>query len=321
MGNLLKLFRFAWEYFYDFVLTIRYNCYSPFGDKNLRLYYRILIITHAIEKGMSLAHPRLLFGQEKIRYIVAMVNSYDAAFSSFPLEMAAGALTDYLELHRAQGVEDPFLDYVQSLIAADGLLGPYATVGGYKRFEELKHIQEAERSVCLEFMRSRYSCRHYQQRVVPVEVVENIIRSAQTAPSQCNRQSVRIHCYQDKQKILELLHLQGGASGFAEGVCNLFIITSEITAWGGYGQRNQGFVDGGLLGQSLFLACHAYGIGACGLNLAVDNAKEKRIKDAAGIAPKERLVMMVSFGYPGDEDLKAARSPRIPLDSVLQIHN
>jgi nitroreductase len=320
MENILKLLRFAWEYFCDFALTIRYNCYSPFEDKNLRFYYRLLIITHAIEKGLSLANPRLLFGQAKIRYIISMAREYDSSLSEFPLEMAAGALSDYLEVHRKAGVTDGFLDELEHWLEPSGLLGEYAKAGGYKRLEELKHVSEERRGECLEFMKSRYSCRHYQQRAVPANVVEDIVRAAQTAPSQCNRQSVRIHCYQDKQKIIELLQLQGGASGFAEGVNNLFVVTSEITAWGGYGQRNQGFVDGGLLGQSLFLACHAYGVGSCGLNLAVDNAKEKRIKTTAGIHPRERLIMMVSFGYPGQEDLKAARSPRIPLDSVLKIH-
>ena len=40
-----------------------------------------------------------------------------------------------------------------------------------------------------------------------------------------------------------LLDLQGGARGFAETVPTLFVITSEITAWGGPQQRNQPYVD------------------------------------------------------------------------------
>lgn len=320
MSNLLKLIRFAWEYLSDLLLMVRYNCYSPFEDKNLRLYYRILIITHAIEKGLSLANPRMLFGQEKIHNIISMVREYDATHASFPMRMAAGALSDYLELHRKNGVKDAFLDEIQQLFEAQGLFAEYGKSGGYKRVEELKHISEAERGACLEFMSSRYSCRHYIDKVVPEEVVSDVIRCAQTSPSQCNRQSVRVHCYHDKTQIGELLKLQGGAGGFAEGVPNLFIITSEITAWGGYGQRNQCYVDGGLFGQGLFLACHAFGLGSCGLNLAIDNGREANIKKLAGIHPRERLVMMISFGYPGDEDLKAARSTRIDTEQLLSIH-
>jgi nitroreductase len=114
--------------------------------------------------------------------------------------------------------------------------------------------------------------------------------------------------------------LQGGASGFVDGVYNLFVITSEVTAWGGYGQRNQGYVDCGLFAQQLLLASYANGVGMCPLNLAVDNAKEKKIKQAAKIHPRERLAMMISFGYPGQLDLKAARSARLPLRSVLKMH-
>lgn len=321
MSNLLKLIRFAWEYMSDFYLMVKYNCYSPFEDKNLRLYYRILIVTHAIEKGLSLANLRMLFGKEKIYNIIAMSREYDARHASFPMRMAAGALSDYIELHRKNGVSDSFLDEIQQLFEDGELFAEYAKSGGYKRLEELKHISDVERGACLGFMSSRYSCRHYLNTVVPEDVVAEVVRYAQTSPSQCNRQSVRVHCYQERSKISGLLQLQGGAGGFAEGVPNLFIVTSEATAWGGYGQRNQGYVDGGLFGQGLFLACHAFGLGSCGLNLAVDNSKEAKIKKLAGIHPRERLVMMISFGYPGDEDLKAARSARIDTDQLLSIHS
>ncbi len=319
MQNIIKIFRFAWEYFYDLLITLRYNCYSPFENKQVRLYYKILIVAHAIEKGLSLSNPRLFFGKAKLRYMLRMVDEYDGNFSGFPLEMASGAVRDYISIHEGKG-GDVILDELHASLSEGSKLYGYAPKGGYKRSEELRLISEDERDTCLDFMRSRYSCRNYEPKVVPEELVERIVELSQTAPSQCNRQSVRIHCYQKKEHIERLLKLQGGTSGFTERVYNLFIVTSEITAWGGYGQRNQGFVDGGLFGQSLMLACHAHGLVSCGLNLAVDNAKEAMIKKEGGIHPRERLVMMLSFGYPGTVNLKGARSPRIPVGAVLTHH-
>lgn len=320
INNILKLFRFLWEYLNDFAVTIRYNTYSPFEDQNLRLYYRLIILSHAIEKGLSLADPRALFGREKIQSIVAMARKYDASSSKFPLQMASGALQDYIEIHRKKGVVDPFLKEVEGYLKNEPVFADIQPKGGYKRLAELKHVLPEETDGHVRFLESRYSCRHYEPCVVPESLIENIVRIAQAAPSQCNRQSVRVHCYTDKSEIEKLLTLQGGASGFVEGVYNLFVITSEVTAWGGYGQRNQGYVDCGLFAQQLLLACYANGIGVCPLNLAVDNAKEKKIKMTAKIHPRERLAMMISFGYPGKLDLKAARSARLPLRSVLKIH-
>ena len=320
INNILKLFRFLWEYLNDFAVTIRYNTYSPFEDRNLRLYYRLIILSHAIEKGLSLANPRALFGREKILSIVAMARRYDASNSKFPLEMASGALHDYIEIHRKQGIVDPFLDEVEGYLKDESAFAGIEPKGGYKRPSELKHVLPEETEGYVRFLESRYSCRHYDPSVVPLSVVEEIVRTAQASPSQCNRQSVRVHCYTDKSEIEKLLTLQGGASGFVDGVYNLFVITSEVTAWGGYGQRNQGYVDCGLFAQQLLLASYANGVGMCPLNLAVDNAKEKKIKQAAKIHPRERLAMMISFGYPGQLDLKAARSARLPLRSVLKMH-
>jgi nitroreductase len=320
INNILKLFRFLWEYLSDFAVTIRYNTYSPFESQNLRLYYRLIILSHAIEKGLSLANSRALFGREKILSIVSMARGYDASNSKFPLEMAAGALHDYIEIHRKRGINDPFLEEVEGYLESEPAFVGIKPKGGYKRLSELKHVQPEKTEEYVGFLESRYSCRHYKPSVIPSSLIEEIVRTAQASPSQCNRQSVRVHCYTEKSQIEQLLALQGGASGFAEGVYNLFVITSEVTAWGGYGQRNQGYVDSGLFAQQLLLACYANGIGVCPLNLAVDNAKEKKIKMTAKIHSRERLAMMISFGYPGELDLKAARSPRIPLNSVLKIH-
>ena len=316
--SLIKLLRFLWEYLNDFAVTIRYNTYSPFEDRNLRLYYRLIIFSHAIEKGLSLASPRALFGREKILSIIDMARRYDALDSKFPLEMASGALHDYIEIHKKQGVVDPFLEEVKSYLRDEPAFAGIEPKGGYKRLSELKHVLPKETERYVGFLESRYSCRHYEPSTVSQDLVEKIIKTAQAAPSQCNRQSVRIHFYTNKTKIENLLAMQGGAGGFVQGVYNLFVVTFEVTAWGGYGQRNQGYVDCGLFAQQLFLACHANGIGACPLNLAVDNAKEKKIKKLANIHPRERLAMMISFGYPGKLDLKAARSARLPLRTVLK---
>ena len=74
--------------------------------------------------------------------------------------------------------------------------------------------------------------------------------------------------------------------------------------------------------MQLSLACSALGLISCPLNLAIGNLRESRIKHLAGIPQYERLIMMMSFGYPiSDEtDLVAARSARLPLNTVLSVH-
>src|SRR5690606_36580790 len=119
---------------------------------------------------------------------------------------------------------------------------------------------------------------------LPLELVHTVVKLAQYAPSQSNRQSTQVHLYQDRKQIDELLALQGGSRGFSEHVGNLFVVSSEIPAWGGPGQRNQPYVDAALFAMHLLTALHAKGIAACPLNLAVTNRTDRRIKAAGAIS-------------------------------------
>ncbi len=131
ISKISKLFRFSWEYWNDFLITMKHNTYSPFEDKNTRLYYRIIIVAHTIEKGLSLADPRKLFGREKIQSILAMAREYDRSHSSFPLEMVVGALTDYIKFHRDHGVADPFIDEIETVLRNDPVFTGIEPNGGF----------------------------------------------------------------------------------------------------------------------------------------------------------------------------------------------
>jgi nitroreductase len=81
------------------------------------------------------------------------------------------------------------------------------------------------------FLQSRSSCRMFQPGKIDSGLLTSLVELAQSAPSQCNRQSSRVHVYQDRAVIAQLLELQGGSRGFAQSVDNLFVVTSEVTAW------------------------------------------------------------------------------------------
>ena len=129
-----------------------------------------------------------------------------------------------------------------------------------------------------------------------------------------------MHAYQDPARIRELLALQGGSRGFAESVGNLFVVSSEICAWGGPGQRNQAYVDGALFAMCLMFACRSMGWGACPLNLAINHKTESAIRSVGGIPAGERLIMMIAFGEPLAPDTKVAFSPRRPAAEIATLH-
>jgi nitroreductase len=314
---LLKAFEFVREYTTDLLVFMRYNGHSPMEDHDRRAFFQTIILSHAIEKGLSLREPRPLFGRDKINSILALLRTYNKEFSEFPVRMALGALSDY---HAFSSLHTPYSDPTLDEIARylDSELASRTERTGGVRYASVVGSDETVTPVA--FLRSRVSCRTFAPDALPLAQIEEVIKIAQTAPSQCNRQSVRLHFYQDRARIEDLLRLQGGAGGFGETVGNLFVVTSEIAAWGGPQQRNQLYVDGGIYSMMLMLALHAKGILSCPLNLAVTNSLERDIKALGGIPSSQRLIVMIAVGKSSESIFKAARSPRCDVSDVVEYH-
>lgn len=310
------------EYIKDFSRFLRYGKGSPIAPYERRLFFDSILFVHTVEKGLSLSSPRPFFGKDNFRIIEELLADYPVEASVFPVRMAKTAITEYLEFHRNKELEDPFLDEVRGMLTQLNERFPDPEV-----FEDgMRDVSSTFENIANRhmtypgFLQSRFSCRTYANGVVPADLVQEVVRVAQSAPSQCNRQSARVHLFQDEASIQNLLDIQGGSRGFSEEVKNLFVVSSEITAWSASSARNQDYIDGSIFAMNLLLSCHAHGLAACPLNLAFRNSKEKLVRVAGGIADSERLLMMISFGYPNPEANFAASSPRLPTDEVLTMH-
>ena len=304
---------FLTEFLRDALLYIRYCGVSPFQDVGACRSYKIVIESHAIEKGLALPAPRNLFGRGKLSYIMGAIKRYDFTRSRFPIEMAAGALGAYTRFHGEQNIADPLLVEVDEAIrslASDRMIAP---TGGVRVVPD--KIPDGTSAI-----ETRFSCRTFAPYRLLRDEIERIVAMAQRAPSQCNRQATKIYIFQSRSQIDRLLALQAGAAGFAHTVSNLAVISSELVAWGGAQQRNQPYVDGGLFSMAFLLACQDQGYATCPLNLAITHKTENAIRSVAQIPAGERLIMMVAFGTPlRDKPLRAAASPRRPLAEILQI--
>ncbi len=298
----------------DMIRGLRHNYHSPLEDSQKKLYYRLIIASHTIEKGLALHTPRRLFGRVKIRQVIDQLRRYDGSMGEFPVSMARGALRAYVNHHREASIDDPFLGEIEQAIAESEQKLKCIETGG------MMWIDRPPPGTSGNGIRRRFSCRHYDPVRIEDSRIRQVIEHAQRAPSQCNRQSTRIHCYRDADDIRQLLDLQGGSKGFSEHVPNLFVVASELTAWGGPGQRNQAYVDGSLYAMCLMLACVEEGLHCCPLNLAVTNTQEKKIAAAGRIPHDQRLIMMIAFGESSGKQLKAAASPRLSVQQVLQLH-
>jgi len=315
LARIAQIFFFFSEYAQDMWLFMRYNGHCPMEARERRLSYKTIIDAHTIEKGLSLPQPKPHFGLDKIAALLSINEDWTPPKDDLSRSMLVGALRDYQSSFANVPAPDTALaEQVKAFVASHDT---YHATGGVRH--GLTH--PAENSEAVRFLESRFSARDFGNRALTDEELTQVVILAQRAPSQCNRQSARLHVYRDPAKVSALLDLQGGARGFAEAVPTLFVVTSEITAWGGPQQRNQPYLDGGLYAMMLMLSLDAKGFLSCPLNLAIGNRIERAIKRAGDIPTRERLVVMIAAGRQPDHPIRAANSPRRNARATCRVHD
>lgn len=315
----MGLLALPWEYSMDLFMYLM-NCrLSPFVARETRDSYDLIFFAHTIEKGLSLPQPRPFFGKNNIARVLNLLRSCDARKTNpAALKMGLGCLMEYIDFHKKIGQQSDFLVVIEKEAGDLARTLTFPAEGGTKDIgDSRQRLVEGAHSYS-QFIESRYSCRNFLPDPIPVADVSEIVRIAQAAPSQCNRQSTRAYHYDNKEKIAELLDLQGGARGFAATVPTLIVITNELGAWTGRNERNQCYVDAGLFSMSLLLAFHSKNIGVCALNFAKTNSHERAFRKAAGIPRGERVIMLIAAGHQDPAKATAARSVRCPVESVFR---
>lgn len=316
--NLLNVLLIIAEYFLDYLRQIRWSKASPLSPKVRSIYYDIILLAHTVEKGLSVPEPRPNFGQQKIRELISCLDRYGFKnVDLFPIEKSYGCLSEYMMFHQAIGVETGELGKIINVFLTNCEQHKIKKKGGTKSINNalLEPSPEVQ-----DFLLSRFSCRNFEDSIVKSSTLKKLADIVVRTPSQCNRQSAKLHYYSDPEIIDSLLRLQGGAEGFRANVRNLFVVSSDLTAWSGLKARSQAYVDGSLLAMQTLNACQSLGLGCCPLNLAVTNKKELDICAAGNISTGERLIMMIAFGYPKQVQLKVARSERVDISNVMVKH-
>lgn len=255
---------------------------------------------HRVEKGLSLHAPKQPFGEVVKRRLDSFVPVASRSPELRVREVAvlAKSAVDALDDWNVRGrISDEIAPTVQRPQAFDP-------------------------DMMQSFFTSRRSVRDFDQtRKVPRETISTVIDYFQQTPSVCNRQPARVHFYDDREKIAELLSIQAGSSGFRERVPQLAVVTAETGLFTGAGERNQMWIDGALAAMTLVWAMHANGIATCMLNWSKRNTHSDRLRQAGGIPSDESVICLVAFGYAPASEYRVARSPRRPTDQVAYFHS
>lgn len=300
---------------YDFE---RYAKHSFVEAGSTREHRRAIlrILVHYIEGGMSFPDVRLGYGQEKVQSILAKLEDYIADFGSDEtVSWAVATIDHYLEFHENHG--EPVPD-VSIQLEALRYLVTHVSPGGVEVVGR-EDIQAATDFDARRFFVTRHSVRQYSEEPIDDGTVRRIVRNAQECSSVCNRQSVKVYAFNDFDMVQELLTYQAGNAGFRQEIRTLFIITSNIAHMNLIGERYQGWIDGGIFAQTLALAIHAEGLGACFLNWSVEKETDIALRERLEIPDNELVITFMSAGHLKDR-FNVPVSARKPLDMVLELN-
>lgn len=306
---------------YTKVFDINHHLKYSFKEKALKkdkahLKYYLTKHYHIIEKGLALPEPRLGFGQPKILSVIEKTKTYETLHGVDDLVCSIRkTLLEYMIFNENKGYKFPesFKIIVNDFLNQENANGK----GG------LKYInREAASTLNLQefndFAQGRVSVRDFSSVSVPDGILYSAVGVARSAPSVCNRQGWKVHCYSDKSKIKEILSYQNGNSGFTDVINKLIIVTADAKAFTSY-ESNQIFIDGGLFSMNLLLAIHAAGLGACSLNTCYPSFVEQKVRRVSDIPDNERLIMMIGIGCL-KENYSVAYSSRNTTEDIFISH-
>ncbi|WP_426120422.1 nitroreductase family protein [Kocuria sp. LHG3120] len=299
----ISAMRVVEEYFKDSIRYIKYS--TPLRREMLRsiagknLEAQITKDYHRIEKGLSLPSPKRPFGADATSRLKLALSNKSLSRTQ-PEDDYTRFAHDAMES----------LSRFNSTAEIDDLVSP--------KLEDIGSPNLSHQDVAT-FFETRRSVRNFDPSAsIPTEVIREATRLAGLSPSVCNRQSCKTYYFAGRRNIDRILKHQAGNRGFGHTAQGIFVVTSDMQMFGGSGERNQSWIDGGLFAMSLVLALHGLGVGTCMLNWSKRNKASRFLRAEASIPDNENVIALIAVGYP-DKNARVARSPRRAIENILSI--
>lgn len=305
------------NYEYDMRRYLRYSSTLDVSPDPVALAAYLTSAYHGVEKGLAMEDTRAGFGLNKIRPILAAIVELERMGEArFASEGARGCIQSYVRYHDDRGLPLP--------AELEGELRPFVADMEGKTFPggatpwTRKDIEEATNFDYARFIQTRSSVRHFTGEPVAPELIENAVRIAIKSPKVCNREMRRVRVAYDPELRNHLLSYHNGNRGFGHKMGAVMVVTVDLREFDMIGERNQGWIDGGLFAMSLVYALHAARLGTCMLNWSEDCEQDMRLREAFVIPDYEDVITFIGAGHL-PEKFEVAASPPPDVDRVLSL--
>jgi len=303
-------------YIYDYDRYRKWSSAITGENTQKKMAARLILQIHSIEKGLSLEDVRFGFGLDNIKSMIELMTKYYALYEyDYVVKMGMDAVDAYLRFHNGQECKVVSIQtlYDECLLKIKEFKSCNETGIIYVARDEMYSKAMIDfRAFC----ESRHSVRQFSDREVTGDLIADAVGIAQKTPSVCNRQSSKVYVISNPDKIRQVVQIQSGARSFGEKINKLLIITSDLSNFISYVERNQSWIDGGMFSMSLVYALHSKGLGTCCLNWCKEECVDKKLRESISISETDNVIMVIAVGYP-KESFVVAKSTRRKIDEIL----
>jgi len=288
---------------------------AAMNAENLEKYQaNLLMHSHVLEKGLSHEKIRYGFGVSQLKESAHSMKNYlqYGNKNDFAYQTICSTLKEYIELHEKVNHS---LEYMSSIFSEEQLNdikecklanSGYKIVATQQRYESFSS-----------FAMNRHSVREFSSEAIEHQDVFDAIRIAQKSPSACNRQSTRVYVVKDLNIIAKIIQVQGGYNGYELPKIVLVVVADQI-AFSDPGDLSMAHIEGGMFNMSLLYALDEKGIGACVLNTAFEEDREKEIRENIKMKDSETFITLMAIGKK-QEFSKVCCSPRYDIEDIVTI--
>lgn len=275
---------------------------------------RLLIMGHSVEKGITMPNRRYGFGYGVVRLLISLCNEYQTKYGTEKdaFQIALDDLREYLQIHKEASFELP-----KDIEGGITKLMTFKTVVNV----DCKSVTKEEFFAYTDFAsfaHSRHTCRWFSDEEISDETIRSVIELANTAPSACNRQSVRVKCVSGDKKN-EILGMQNGNRGFGDHINKLLVVTFLQPFWE-YDIQSAGYLDAGIYTMNILYALHYHQLCACTLNAHLEVKNISKVQQILNLSPLEVPTVFIGIGKPL-EKMMIAKSERIDIGNVISFVN
>lgn len=284
-----------------------------------QLIGHMMLAAHSLEKGLSSDVFELGHGFGRLMELAGMVDVYVKRrydTKSFAYINALSILNNHIDLYRGTEYEGAIRDMFANISPClDSLTPSNKNLAGTKKVSRQSKQTNGTKNF-QELIEGRSSARAFSEKPIDRRDLKEAIRLAQKSPSACNRQAIKVYEMHDPEIIKEVMFIQEGFSSQNPPKCLTLIVADDYN-FSGAGERNQGYIDGGLFAMSFMYALEFKKLAACPLHASFTHDKEQLFRRLLNIPDNEKLIVFIAIGQ-FKEEYTVAKSYRYPVEYITK---